>query len=253
MEHEERQRLAEDLCSRFVAEYGADVLLCGLYGSTARGSDTAWSDLEMLFITRDGCAASGQHLVFRGMPVSYMVMTAGKLEQVLSNPSIESDCGWPFFMGVLNVLKVLHGQDSLLEGWLRLGKSVPEETFRASLERQLPGLILESYGRIFSCKERGNDDDWYCAVLEVLFEIRDALCLLNRSWATHDYLQGLKDTFAFPRLPRRYRDLVPLLWHVREIDDARRMATELVEDFWELLDEEGIELRQYEDVSAIPL
>ena len=253
MDQHDRMRLAEELCDRFVGKYANDVLLGGVYGSTARGLDTSWSDLEMLFITRDGCAAQGQHLVFRGIPAGYMVIMQGKLEELLSNPSLEGFCGWPFFMGVLSVLKVLHGDISLVEAWLHMGTAVPDAKFRQSLERHLPELILESYGRIFSCKERDNRDDWYCAVLEVLFEMRDALCLLNRSWVTHDYLQGMRDSFEFPKLPRRYEELVPLLWHTRDIEVALPLARELVENFWHLLRAEGIELRGYNAVSDIPL
>ncbi len=253
MDHNDRMQLAEGLCSRFVDKYGGDVLLGGIYGSAARGSDTGWSDLEMVFITRNGCPARGQHVVFRGIPAGYMVIERGKLEDLLCNPSLEEVCGWPFFMGVLSVLKVMHGERSLVADWLRMGRTVPEAKFRASLERHLPELILESYGRIFSCKERDNQDDWYCAVLEVLFEMRDALCLLNRSWVTHDYLQGMKDSFTFPRLPRRYKELVPLLWHAREIEEALRLATELVENFWRLLREDGIEVKRYRTVSSIPM
>jgi kanamycin nucleotidyltransferase len=253
MDHQDRMRCAQELCNRLVEKYPDGIILGGLYGSTARGLDTARSDLELLFITRDGCGTRGQHLIYRGIPVGYMVMERSKLEELLTTPSLEGVCGWPFFMGVLSVLKVLWGERSRVDAWLKMGREVPEAVFRKALEEHLPQLILESYGRIFSCKERGNQDDWYCAVLEVLFEMRDALCLLNRSWVTHDYMQGMTDTFQFAILPMRYREIVPALWRARDIDEAIPLAKELVENFWQLMSHEGIGLRVYDSVAEIPV
>jgi hypothetical protein len=251
MDHEERMHLAQALCDRIVGKYGTEVILGGLYGSTARGLDIQTSDLEMLFVVGDGCKARGQQLVYRGMPVFYSVTARGELEKTLANPSLDGVFNWPFWMGVLSVLKVMHGAQSHVEAWLEIGRAVPDERFRKALEEELPGLILESYGRILSCRERNNPDDVYCAVLEVLFEMRDALCLLNRSWVTHDYSHGLTDSFRFARVPRSYRELAPKLWRAQGLDQAIPMAEELVGDFWRLMDEEGVRLRDYNDVSDV--
>ena len=253
MEHQERVRLAQELCDHVVKKYPDSIVLGGVYGSTARGLDTEWSDLELLFVALDRCTARGQHVNYRGTDLSYMVIARSDLEGLLTNARLEGDMGWPFYMGVLSVLKVLYGEQSQVDAWLKLGREVPEARFRENLTRCLPELILESYGRIFSCRARGNQDDWYCAVLEVLFAMRDALCLLNKSWVTHDYLQGMVDSFRFPKLPRRYEDLVPLLWHVRDIEEAIPLAEELVENFWHLMREEGINMIEYRRVADIPV
>lgn len=251
MRHQDRMHLAQALCDRIVGKYDGDVIVGGLYGSTARGLDIETSDLEMLFIARNDCKAKGQQLVYRGMPVFYSVTAQGELEKTLANPSLDGVFNWPFWMGVLSVVRVMHGEQSQVEAWLELGSSVPDERFRKALEEELPGLILESYGRILSCRERNNPDDVYCAVLEVLFEMRDALCLLNRSWVTHDYIQGLVDSFRFPKLPRSYRELGLKLWRARGFDEVIPMAEQLVGDFWRLMEEEGIRLRGYDDVSDV--
>jgi hypothetical protein len=251
MKHEERMQLARELCDRFVGRYSHDVIFSGVYGSTARGLDTEWSDLEMLFVVQDSCKAHGRQLVIQGRAVSYAVMAYHTLEHVLGNPVLHRDCGWPFWMGVLSALKVLYGSQSNVDALLQVGIDVPDARFKVALEKELPGLVFESYGRILSCKERNNQDDIYCAVLEVLFEMRDALCLLNKSWVTHDYLQGLVDSFCFPRLPRRYRELVPQLWRACNIDDVIPLADELVRNFRRLLAEEGIVIHDYNTVSDI--
>jgi hypothetical protein len=251
MDHQERISLAQALCDRMVGKYGTDIIVGGLYGSTAAGLDLSSSDLEMLFVVGDGCKAEGRRLVYRGTPVFYSVTRSGELEQRLANPSLDGVFTWPFWMGVLSVLKVMHGEQAQVLSWLEIGRSVPDETLRQALERELPGLILESYGRILSCRERDNQDDLYCAVIEVLFEMKDALCLLNRRWVTHDYFQGLTDSFRFAKLPRSYRELVPRLWHASGFDEVVPMAEELVRDFWKLMAEEGIRLHNCKEASDI--
>jgi kanamycin nucleotidyltransferase len=249
MQHEERMQLAQGLCARMVARHSDAILLGGVYGSTARGTDTRWSDLEMLFVVRDGSKAEGEEFLYRGTAIGYQVIEQGKLEELLTNPSLK----WPFWMGVLSVLKVLHGDPEQVRAWMQLGQSVPEKKFREALEASLPGLVVESYGRILSCRERGNTHDIGCAVIEVLFEMNQALCLLNRRWVTHDYYQGLADAFGFPKLPKGYRDLVPALWSAREIDEIVPLAEMLVHNFWQLLADEGIEVKNYQAVDDLPL
>ena len=156
-------------------------------------------------------------------------------------------------MGVLSVLKVLHGDSGLVQGWLRMGRSIPLEEFHSALARLMSELVVESYGRILSCQARGNTDDLHCAVLEVVFEMNQALCILNGRWVTHDYMQGLQDAYRFPRLPEGYAELVPLLWNARGFDDVVPLARALVDNFWQLLRDEGVNVPNYQDVRALPL
>jgi len=242
-------QLAQDLCARMVARHPSDIILGGVYGSTAQGTDTRWSDLEMLFVVRDGSKVEGKEFLYRSTAIGYQVIEQRKLEELLTNPSLK----WPFWMGLLSVLKVLHGDPEQVRAWMQLGQSVPAERFRQALEANLPGLVLESYGRILSCRERGNTHDIGCAVIEVLFEMNQALCLLNQRWVTHDYYQGLVDAFSFSKLPEGYQDLVPALWSAHDVDEIVPLAETLVHNFWQLLADEGVAARNYQAVDDLPL
>jgi hypothetical protein len=249
MEHEERIRLAQNLCARMVARHPGAIILGSVYGSTAQGTDTQWSDLEMLFVVCDGSKVEGKHFIYRGIAVGYQVIEQRKLEELLTSPSLK----WPFWMGVLSVLKVLHGAPEQVRAWMQLGQSIPAERFRQALEASLPGLVVESYGHILSCQELGNTQDIGCAVIEVLCEMNQALCLLNQRWVTHDYYQGLMDAFSFPKLPEGYQDLVPSLWSARDADEIVPLAETLVRNFWQLLADEGIEVKNYRAVEDLSL
>lgn len=242
-------QLAQDICARMVANHPGDIILGGVYGSTAQGTDTRWSDLEMLFVVRDGSEVEGQEFLYRGTAIGYQAIEQRRLEELLTSPSLK----WPFWMGVLSMLKVLHGDPEQVRAWMQLGQSVPAERFREALEASLPGLVVESYGRILSCQERGNTQDIGCAVIEVLYEMNQALCLLNQRWVTHDYYQGLLDAFSFPKLPKGYQELVPALGSARAVDEIVPVAQTLVRNFWQLLADEGIEVRNYQAVEDLPL
>ena len=245
----DRMELAQTLCARMVAAHPGDIILGGVYGSTARGTDTPWSDLELTFVGRDDSGLAGQHLLYRGTAVGYAVYEQSKLEETLANPGLE----WPFLMGMLSVLKVLRGDPAQLDRWLRLGQAAPPEKFKAALESHMPALVIESYGRIRSCRSRGDATALYPSVLEVLFEMNLALCLLNRRWVTGDYYQGLQEAFDFPKLPQAYRDLVPALYRATTIDAIAPLAETLVHNLWQLLGEEGIQVANYQDVAELPL
>jgi hypothetical protein len=203
----------------------------------------------MLFVVQDGSQVKGQHLLYRGIAVGYQVIQQHGLETILTSPSLE----WPFHMGMLHVLHVLHGDSALIQTWLRMGEAVPDQQFRAALETALPSLVVESYGRIMSCRERGNTRDIGIAAIEVLLEMNLALCLLNRRWVTHDYYQGLVDAFSFPKLPEDYAKLAPMLWEAREIEEIAPLAQQLMANYWSLLAGEGVRVADYHTIDDILL
>ena len=100
---------------------------------------------------------------------------------------------------------------------------------------------------------RGDLDDMVPSALEVLFEMQTALCLVNRRWCTHDYYAGLADTFAFPRLPEGYPELVPQLYRARRPEEILALADELVANYKRFLAETGIQVRDFARVSEIPV
>lgn len=249
MTHDERMQLGHDLCERMVGRHGSELLIGGIYGSTARYTDTPWSDLEMLFILKGDGAVQEKHFIYQGLALGYHTLGSLRLEEILTHPSVE----WPFWTGVLSVLRVLHGDQRLIHDWLSMAREAPADKFRDALVTCLPQLVVESYGRIRSCALRGNTDDLYCAVIEVLLEMNRALCLLNHRWVTHDYYGGLVEAFAFPKLPQEYHELAPRLWRSRDMDEIVFLADQLVANFWRLVSEEGIEAPVFRAVADLPL
>src|SRR5215217_8505636 len=210
MKHEERMQLAGSISARVVARLPGDVVISGVYGSTARNTDTQWSDLEMLFVVRSGSTFRGRQFLYRGMPIGLIVIERNKLEHQLANP----DFGWwDYLMHTLASMMVLYGDLEQVLTWLRLGQSVPSAKYREVLEANLSWLVHEPFGRIKSCLVRRNERDVGSAVMETLRHMQGALCLLNERWAANNTTyQGFVDTFSFTKLPEGWHDLIPTLW-----------------------------------------
>jgi kanamycin nucleotidyltransferase len=242
LEHAARLALAHTLTARFITR--RRTVLAGLYGSTARNTDTPWSDLKLFFVVEDGEQTTSIDGLYCGTAVGAQVHTVGSLEHLIAHP----DGRWPMMMAILSTLTVLEGDPGAIDHWLELARQVPADAFRASLARLAPALVFESCGRIQSCAARENRSDLGAAVLETLLEMGTALCLLNRSWAEHDYYAGLNDTMAFPLLPRDYALLAPALWHAADPAVAAALATRLLANYVVLLAEQGIDLLDWAQI-----
>lgn len=249
MDHDTRAALALSLAMRLAETYPGEILVVGVYGSTARGTDTPWSDVDMYAVVRDGCAARSRGFIVDGIAVGIDVQHQTELETLLREPAL----AWPFRMGVLHVLRVLAGDPGLVEVWMAMGHAVPRERFRRAVSEAMGEQVLESYGRVHSCALRGNENDIWIAALEVINEIATILCLLNQRWVTHDYYDGIVETFDFPLLPNGYREIIPALWHARGTTTIVPLTERLYTAFRRLLAREGIAVPEYRRVEDLPL
>jgi predicted nucleotidyltransferase len=247
--HPERVALAEAVCAR-VAACHPEVIVAGIYGSTARGTDTPWSDLELLFVTMDGSSLPNRQFIYRDTAVSLVAIEERRLEQAIANPH-----GWEYWMGVLSSLRLLHGREDQIRKWTATGQTVPQEAFRRALEESLSWIVTEPYGRIMSCRQRGGTSDIVLSLTELLFDIRGALSLLNGRWVTHNRShQGLIESLDFPKVPERYAELLSALWQAHGPDEIAPIVEELTGSFWRLLQAEGVRMpRNYQSVDELPL
>ena len=234
MTHEERYNLALEISGRLSREMKDNLICFCLYGSTSRGTDTHWSDLEMIMITREEVPKKG---FLEGLvPVTTNSITEKRLCGILEEPGVE----WPFYAGLVKNLVVLEGDASKPEQYYDLARRVPEEKFRRALKENLSELVFESSGRIFSCIARKRYEDIYCAVIETLLEMKTALCLLNCTHVNHDYFEGLQESFKFRKLPERYPVLATRLWRSRSPFGITKNFGELMRNYLYLLKSEEI-------------
>jgi len=232
--HEERYNLALEISEKLSREMKDNLICFCLYGSTSRGTDTHWSDLEMLMITREGVPKKA---FLEGLvPVTTNSITEKRLCGILEEPGVE----WPFYAGLVKNLVVLDGDVSKPAQYYDLACRVPEEKFTRALKSNLSELVFESCGRIFSCIARKRYEDIYCAVIETLLEMKTALCLLNCTHVNHDYFEGLQESFKFKKLPERYPVLATKMWKTRDQFCIAKNSRELIRNYLYLLKSEEI-------------
>ncbi len=251
MVHKERMALAQKLSDFLVNKYKDEILLTGVYGSTSKKSDTPYSDLELLIITNENSCIKSKSFLYKDIVVNYDVLQKHKIQELTGKPNLR----WPYYMGVLSILKVLHGKQKFIDKLIETGKKTPDEEFKSKLEEVLPSLVFESFGRILSCKDRSYYDDLYTSVIEVILEMNLALCLLNKSWVTHDYYRGVEDAYFFDKLPRDYKKLTKALWKQQtpNLEENVGLAETLLNNFLKLLKKENIKIIRYDDINDLPI
>jgi hypothetical protein len=144
----------------------------------------------------------------------------------------------------------------------------------------VPELVFEVYGRVRSSVVRRGADirtrdsdlrsrsvavspkteqpayavyDALHAVVEIIYEMHTALCLLNGRWTRRTYYAGIVEGFSFPLLPQDYATTIPALWMARELEDVVTLSGKLVGAYWRLLTAEGLNVINYQTVESLPL
>ncbi|UCH32595.1 MAG: hypothetical protein JSV05_04250, partial [Candidatus Bathyarchaeota archaeon] len=242
MNHEERVSLARKITGLFLKKYGEDILLGGIYGSTAKGTDTEYSDLEMFFIVRNASTAKTVEFAFKGTPVHVEVRKVSKVERDIT----EVELDWPLEMGRLFNLKTTCGDKSILKKFQKLLDEVPNAIFYEFIATYTP-LCYEGLGRLKSIKIRGNIHETGLLVAEVLIEFMLLTAIFNREFINHDYLGGLPESFQFKHLPKDYEKTARMLmnWNTLNLDGIITLADRFVQNFIRFLGTKGIIVNEH--------
>jgi len=248
LNHRERVNLAHKLSELLLKKYRDEILLGGIYGSTAKGTDTEYSDLEMFFIVKNQCKAKDFSFAYERMPVNVCIQKLADVENDIS----EIELDWPLKMGRLFNLKITCGDASILKRFRRLLEKVPAEKFNESIAKQTP-LCYEGLGRLKAVKIRGNTHEIGLFVAEVLMEFMLLTAIFNREFINHDYLGGLPESFKFKHLPKDYEKIAKKLmkWKSLSIDKIIRLADNFVQNFVGFIAENGIEVKDHTPLEKV--
>ncbi len=250
MNHEERIRVANRLTSMMIEKYGDDILLGGIFGSTARNTDTEYSDLEMLFIVRNGSKAENFDFAYKGMPVIVLVKKVADVEKDIKEIGLH----WPLKMGTLFNLKVTCGNKNILKRFRKQLEKVPQKKFNEFIARKAP-LCYEGLGRLKAVKIRGNIHEVGLFVAEVLWEFNLLVAVFNREFINHDYFGGFNEAFRFKKLPKDYEKTVKKLfnWTNLSLNEVISLTEEFVRNFVEFMAENGIKLKEHTPLEELEL
>ena len=248
LNHEERTCLASKLTELLVGRYGNEILLGGIYGSTAKGTDTEYSDLEMLFIVRNKSKAKSFSFAYKSMPVNVWIR---KLVDVKKDFN-EIDLDWPLKMGTLFNLKITCGDKTVLKKFEKLLGNIPDKKFQELIARETP-LCYEGLGRLKAVKIRGNTHETGLFVAEILMEFTLLTAIFNRGFINHDYLGGLIESFKFKHLPKDYEKIARKLisWNTLSLDEIIQLAEKFVQNFVNFMVENDIKLKEHTSLKRL--
>ena len=250
MNHEERVDLASNITSKFLTKYREDTLLGGIYGSTAKGTDIEFSDLEMFFMVKDDSAAKTFEFAFKGTPVHVEVRKLSKVERDIT----EIDIDWPLKMGRLFNMKVTSGDKAILKKFRKMFGEVPDNRLIEFIAKHTP-LCYEGLGKLKSVKIRGNIYEMGLFVAEVLIEFMLLIAIFNRKLINYDYLGGLFETFEFKYLPIDYERIARMLlrWNTQDIEEIIALADSFVKNFLSFLITNGINVKEHTPLDEVEM
>lgn len=148
--HADRMALAERIMRRAFERYGSDVLAVGVYGSTARGDDGPYSDLEMMVIVREG--ESHTHEWAAG-PWKAEVNVRTLADALGSAAELDDD--WPLAQGEFVHVLPLHDPNDIFPQLRRRVFDHSDDEFNALVHDVIVGDILELVGKWRNMQARG--------------------------------------------------------------------------------------------------
>jgi len=250
MNHEERVQLANKLTDMMLEKYGDEILLGGIYGSTAKNTDTEYSDLEMFFVVENGSKAKNFNFAFKGIPILVLVDNVTDVERDIEEVDIE----WPLKMGRLFNMKITYSDRAILEKFRKILESVPQEKFVGCIAKET-ALCYEGLGRLKAVKIRKNTYETGLFVAEVLHEFNLLVAVINKEFINYDYLGGLQEAFKFKKLPTNYEKIARKLfnWTSLSLDEIINLAQEFVHNFVEFASENGIKIEEHTPLEEVEL
>ena len=132
MKHKERIQIAEYTTEKMIKKYDNDILVGGIFGSTARNEDEKYSDLEMVFIVKDSSKAKTVEFYYKGILISLDVLKISRVKKSIKN----IDIMWPLRMARLFSLQVTCGNKKILHDFHNIIKKNTRKKIQESNSKQ---------------------------------------------------------------------------------------------------------------------
>jgi kanamycin nucleotidyltransferase len=227
MTHDQRVALANEIAERILAEYGEQIVAIAVYGSTAKGEDGPYSDLDIWVATTSEFPKDDVHLVYRDVTVDLSYVPAERLLQDARRVGPY----WPVQAGSLRSYLLLFDRAGLAARLQEAAGDPPDEAFREALVGRM-SRMHECAGKLRNAWQRHEREGVLHEARWVAYNAVMALGIINRRYypGSHDYFELSKE---LPIKPRDYDRLLDVAGGFVTCEPAQcyRAALEL----WEAL------------------
>lgn len=242
----ERLTLAHEITGRALTRYGDELIAIGLYGSTARGTDGPYSDLEILGILQP----AGEEYTYEWVYGPWKAEVNFLSQNVALAKAAEIDGDWSLTHGAFVHILALHDPHNFFDRLKERVLSHPPERFQQVIRAVITGELYEWIGKLRNA--RVDRQTSYLPELALGMAKYGAFVigLANR----HLYSTGrrvLEESLMLPGRPAGYDTLCQMAIHGTLSNFE--LINERCEQFWAGIEgwaaEQGI---QVEETQRIP-
>jgi len=140
----QRRAVVDQIASRLTAAFGDSIIAVGLYGSTARGVDRDFSDVEMFCVLRNPGYDRRLEWICGGVKAEIELFG----EDVIRRKSAELDDVWPVTHAAFANPKPIRGAPAFFAELRRLVYDHTEAQFHDAIRGIIVGELYEGLGKV---------------------------------------------------------------------------------------------------------
>lgn len=230
--------MAQKISRHVVEELGDQARLVIVYGSTARGEATPFSDLDILVITTD--ASYQRSFVLQGRPVEIWSMTFEQCKKLIITPSLS----WGVAVTMFFQNKVLYGDRSILTQLQNLYRSLNMEPFIQFCARNLV-CFAEILGKVKGAAQTKDIVYARWAAYDLANTVAGMVAMINKKYYLNQWGKHMAEILQCKILPDRFEHCYRTLWLSSDFDELVASISHLYIEFQRILSELGAEIPHF--------
>ena len=237
--HADRLALAEEISNRLREIHGETLLAVGLYGSTARGTDGPYSDIEMWCVLtalpsegerdRQNVSERGDHYSHEWVHGPWKAEVDVYAADALLEKATHIDSEWPLKHGRFESVLPVYDPHAFFARLRAAADSAPPEHFRDAVRELVVGEIYEDVAKVRNAIAAGNHAALPQLALALATYGAYAIGLANR----HRFSTGVRafeEALTLPNRPLAYDRLARLALDGTLSDPTA--ISDAIERFW---------------------
>jgi len=225
MDPEDRRAAVKHIVSRLDAAFGESVVAIGLYGSTARGADREYSDIEMFCIVRK--PGEDRRLEWADNKGKYEIELFG--EDVVQRKAAELDEVWPVTHAAFASPKPIRGEPAFFAALRRRVFDHTEGQFHDVIRAIIVGEMYEGLGKVRNSILSGTHESLPRVAMRIAIMAELMVGLASRHIYTAASLATEESMSLAPR-PAGHDELCKMVMR-GELNNPNQ-TSEVVERYW---------------------